>query len=29
MPNYKTKYKEEWEDQIDISGEKFRNGCIK
>ena len=24
MPNYKSKYKEEWEDEIDISGEKIK-----
>ena len=29
MPNYKTKYKEEWEDQIDISGEKIKKWMHK
>ena len=29
MPNYKSEYKEEWEDEIDVNGEKLRNGCMK
>ena len=29
MPNYKSKYNEEWEDEIDISGEKIRKWMHK